>query len=118
MITEKEKSDIVQEVIETILNRMPEVIGNLMSQHANINKVKTEFYTKYPEFKNHVPVVASVVEGIEGRDLTANYEQILNEAVPEIRKRLKIISDLDFDNVPSPQDLDTKIKLESSNGVL
>ena len=118
MITQEEHNKIVQEVIETILNRMPEVIGNLMTQHAEGNKIKKEFYDANPEFKNHGLVVASVVEELEGKDLTTDYKTILKNAVPEIKKRLALVDSLSFDTIKSHDEIDRSCDFDSSHGVL
>ena len=48
MIDEKERQDIVEEAVskavEKTLLMIPEVIGNLMSSHASLHKINTEFY--------------------------------------------------------------------------
>jgi len=105
MIDEKEKQEIIEEAVnkavEKTLLLIPEVIGNLMVSHAALHKMNAKFYADYPEFKDHKDVVAAVVEGIEGKDPLAKPEDIMKMAVPEIRKRLLVMKNLNMDTVTS-----------------
>jgi len=107
MIEEKERNEIIEEAInkavEKTLLMIPEVIGNLMSSHAALHKINTKFYADYPEFKDRKDVVANVVEMIEGKNPLADYQTILEKAVPEIRQRVLTMKSLDMKNVnPTP----------------
>ena len=121
MITDKEKQEIVNLAIEKTLLMVPEVVGNMMVNHITMAKINSEFYEKHPEFRNKKDIVVSVVEMIEGRNPTADYEKILIEAVPEIRKRMTVTDSLNLKTVPSNPDRRLKLedlKLANSNGEL
>lgn len=99
---ENEKQDIINEVVEKILLMLPEIIGNLITNHISMLKMNRDFYLKHPELRDKKDIVASVIEMIEGNDPTADYKDILHDAVPEIKRRLGQIKDLDFNSVPKP----------------
>ena len=90
MITEEEKQEIINKAVEKSLLMIPEVVGNMMAQHAILSKTNTDFYAAYPEFKDHKSIVASVVEMEETKNPTTKYEDLLKNAVPEIKKRIAI----------------------------
>lgn len=96
MITEEEKKEIIDLAVEKALLMVPEVVGNMMAQHALLNKVNTKFYNDYPEFKEYKGLVASVVELVEGTNPNKPYEELLSIAVPEIRKKISSIQSLDM----------------------
>ena len=102
MITDEERNSIVNEAVEKALLKLPEIVGNLMMNYAAKAKTSEKFYERFPEFSKHRDVVASAVERIEEEDPTKNLEQILNDAVPEIRRRLKSIKGLDMSTVKKP----------------
>jgi len=105
MIDEKERQEIIEEAInksvEKTLLMLPEVIGNLMQSHAALHRINAKFYGDHPEFKDHKDVVAAVVEGVEGKHPTLEHQEILDRAVPEIRRRIALMSKLDMTRVTS-----------------
>lgn len=116
-MTEEEKEKLILEITERILLRIPEVLGNLMAHHATINKEKKAFFNKYPEFKRDLPTVTSVIEKIEGDDLSLNFNDVLERSVPEIQKRLKLVDDLNFDK-PEQEKLNLNITDNADHGVI
>ena len=98
MITEEERQSIIQEVFL----KMPEVIGNLMSNHAVMMKLNKELYSKFPEFVNSKDVVSSVIEMIEGKNPGLAYEKVVEQAIPVIKDRIKTIKPLDVTSVNKP----------------
>lgn len=117
-LTNEQEDRIVATVIERILNSMPEVIGNLMAEHANNNKLKEEFFSKHEEFKKHLDVVTSVVEAEEGKKLGQDYETILNNSVEKIEEQIKIKNSLDLGEVKKKDALDLNINIDDSFGEL
>ncbi|MCK4330882.1 hypothetical protein KAX02_13715 [candidate division WOR-3 bacterium] len=99
MITEKEKQEIIDKAVEKALLLLPEAVGSLMVNQAVLHKLNREFYTKYPEFNKQREAVSSVIELVEGRNPLMKYEDILREAVPEIKRRIKTLGTLDMNNV-------------------
>jgi hypothetical protein len=102
MLTEKEKQEIVNISVEKLLLMLPEIIGNLITNHMSKLKLNKDFYLNYPEFRDKKDIVASVVEMVEGLDPTIDYKDILHEAVPEIKKRLGQVKGLNFKSVSKP----------------
>lgn len=102
----EERESIIQEAVnravEKALLTLPEVMGNLMVEHATHIKLNTQFYKDHPEFTNHKDVVASVVEMIDGKDTLAPYEKKLKDAIPEIRSRIALLGKMDMNSVNQP----------------
>lgn len=99
MITQEEKDEIIAAAVERTLLAIPEVVGNLMANHAALHKINLAFYKAHPEFTNRKDVVQSVVEMVEGKNPVMDYEDILEKAVPEIQKRLTIIKDVNITDI-------------------
>ena len=105
MITQEERQSIIDEAadkaVEKALLVLPEVIGNLVTDHISMNKINSEFYAKHPEFKDHKKSVASVIEKVNGENPLLDHKDLLDKALPEIRERIKTVGSLDMDNVSS-----------------
>ena len=99
MLTEEEEERIIAKATERALLSLPEVIGNLMANHAAMMKLNKDFYDKFPEFRNHKDIVAATLEKVDAEDTLAPYEEKLNKAVPEIKRRIGLVSTLDMENV-------------------
>lgn len=99
MITSEERQEIIEAAVEKALLMIPEVVGNMMTNHVTMTKINTEFYAKHPEFKDKKDIVVSVIEMIEGQDPTVAYKDILKKAVPEIQKRIDLTQRLDTTDV-------------------
>ena len=52
MLTQEEKDEIINAAVERTLLAIPDVVGNLMANHAMLHKLNSEFYKKYKEFAN------------------------------------------------------------------
>ncbi len=118
MITEQERNEIVNEAVEKVLKMIPEVMGNLMANHAALHKINKAFYDKHPEFSQRRDIVQSVVEMIEGKNPLLEYSEILEKAVPEIEQRIKIAKNIDVATpiTTMPRDF-SKVDI-TPNGVL
>lgn len=112
------KEDIINAAVERALLATPEVIGNLMANHAALHKINTEFYKAHPEFAGRKDIVQSVIEMIEGKNPTIKYEEILVKAVPEIQRRLIIAQDVNTTSIPSKIERDFGLVDLSQNGKL
>jgi hypothetical protein len=88
---------LVQEVIERILKILPEVVGNLMATHALNSKLTQEFYKSNSDLKGHEDVIREVVSKVEMSTPLASYDNILKEALPEIRRQVKLKEGLSMD---------------------
>jgi hypothetical protein len=104
MITPEEKKEIIDLAVEKALLMLPEVVGNLMTQHATLVKMNSQFYKDHPEFAGHKSVVASVMEKVDGQDTLAKYEDKLKTAIPEIKSRIALLGTLDMKTVSSNPD--------------
>ena len=85
---EHEKQALVHEITERILVRMPEVIGNLIQEHAVLLKLNKAFQGEHPEFKAHLDIVRGVVEQTEMQNPSLDYKEILAQSVPKIREAI------------------------------
>jgi len=112
MITEEEKNEIINAAVERTLMAIPEVVGNLMANHAMLHKLNKDFFDKYKEFAGKRDIVQSVVEAIEGQNPTLKYEDILEKSVPEIRRRIAITQEV------NTTDIAPSIPKDFSNGVI
>lgn len=101
MVTEEEKEEIIAAAVEKTLLSIPEVIGNLMANHAALHKINAKFYSDYPEFAGNKDVVQSVIEKLEGKNPLAEYPELLEKAVPEVRKRLEIMKSINTTDAPT-----------------
>lgn len=101
MITENERQEIIDLAVEKALLMIPEVVGNMMTNHMAMSKINSKFYKDHPEFKDHKDAVVSVIEMIEGQDPTVEYEEILKRSVPEIKKRISTIGKMNIKDVSS-----------------
>lgn len=96
------KEELINACVERILLKIPEIIGNLIVEKTARDKVNKKFFEQHPEFANNKELVASVVEQEEGKDPTIEYEKILANATPEIKKKLQMMKGLDNNVVNNP----------------
>lgn len=99
MITESERQEIIDAAVEKALLLIPEVVGNMMTNHVAMTKINSKFYKDHPEFKDHKDAVVSVIEMIEGQDPTVEYKDILEKSIPEIKRRISTISKIDVKDI-------------------
>ena len=86
----EEKQEIINEVTERLLLTLPDVIGNLIINHLTMIRINKKFYEDYPDLKGNKDVVASVIEMVQGKNPTADYDDVIVKAIPEIKKRLSL----------------------------
>jgi len=98
-MTDDEKQEIIDKAVEKALLMLPQVVGNLLVSHAAMAKLTNAFYRDHPEFRDHKVAVASVLELIEGRNPGMKYEDILKDAIPQIRERITVAGGLDVRTV-------------------
>ena len=111
-----EEEELINACVEKILLRIPEIIGNLIVEKTERDKINKKFYEDNPEFANNKQLVASIVESVEGRDPTVDYRDILKAATPEIKKKLATSKRMDTATVKKPdRDLSS---LDISHGEL
>ena len=93
----EDRESLVQEVIGRMLKILPEVVGNLMATHALNSKLTQEFYKSNSDLKGHEDVIREVVSKVEMSTPLASYDNILKEALPEIRRQVKLKEGLSMD---------------------
>jgi hypothetical protein len=119
MITEEEKLEIINLAVEKSMLILPEVVGNLLKQHAAMSKLNSQFYKDHPEFTNHKDIVVSVIEMLDARAPLRKHEELLIEAVPEIKKRIELVKTIDITSVTSPNRDFSKVNFsENINGAI
>jgi len=99
MITAEEKEEIILAAVERAYLGIPELIGNMMANHAALMDTNKKFYNLYPEFRDHKDAVMSVVEQVEGKNPLLDHKEILKRSIPEIRKRINTLKKLNLDTV-------------------
>jgi len=90
------------EIVEQLFLKLPEIIGNLMSSQASLNKLNKKFYSENPEFRNNKDLVVNVIEEIEGKNPGKDYESIVKIATPIIKQRMEIVNKLNTNNISRP----------------
>jgi hypothetical protein len=105
MITPSEKEEIVNEITERMLLRIPEIVGNLITNYTAKIRVNKEFYSKYPKFKDHKELVSSIIEQVEEENPLMPFKDIMNQAVPKINRHIDKVKLIDTKTVKKP-DLD------------
>lgn len=90
MITEQEKEEIIQAATERALLTLPNVISALMESHTKMAQIKKTFFDKHKEFKDYPGIVGPIIERIEGNNTLERYDRILEMAVPEIQKAIRL----------------------------
>lgn len=101
-LTPEERQEIIDAACEKALLLLPEVVGNLMTHHAALLDINRDFYKANPTFTAHRTIVQSVVEQIEGTRPTADYKDILKDAIPLIQERMRTQAGLDMTTVKRP----------------
>ena len=105
MITPEERESIISEAIDKAVERallvLPDTVGSLLADHVAMSKITSDFYEKYPEFKDHKDAVMSVIEAVDGKNPLLDYKDKLKKAVPEIRERIKTVEKLNMTSVSS-----------------
>lgn len=101
-MTPEERESIINEAIERTLLMIPEVVGNLIMNHAAKLRMNKEFYKNHPELAKYKDVVASVIEHLEDSDPSQSFEDIIEKAVPKIKRRIEQVKDLDMKKVEKP----------------
>jgi len=116
-MTEDERQSIINEITEKLLLALPDTVGNLIANHTALLELNKEFYLNHPEFRDKKDIVASVVEMIEGRDLTLDYKEILRQAPAEVNKRIAQTKNLTL-NAPAKPSRHLKDLDLNTNGEL
>jgi hypothetical protein len=118
MVTDEEKREIIEQAKQEFMLIMPEVIGNLMANHAAFAKMNSKFYKDYPEFSNHKDIVVKVLEQEEGADPLEDYEKRLERAVPKIREIIQVEKGLDMKRIDHNPRRDFNQNMPGGNGAL
>lgn len=121
-LTEREQY-IIDKAAEKALLKLPEVVGNLMTQHTSLLQMNRDFYKDHPEFSEHKDIVAYAVEKVDGENPTLEYSQKLAKAVPEIERRIKLLKTMDMKSVSDMpkrdyRDFDVPAPSGKTNGVI
>lgn len=95
--------DIAHVVTEQLYRSLPEIVGNMARTVQSHAERFTQFYEKYPEFRDHTEIVGQTISKIEGRDPLRPYDEMIELAVPEIRKAIEAKNTIDMEPVESYQ---------------
>jgi hypothetical protein len=99
MITPEEREEIIQAASERALFLLPQIVGNLLAQKIAQFKMNSQFMREHKEFEGKENIVQQTIEMVRGKFPLKEYEDILKEAVPEIRERIKDREKMDFNIV-------------------
>jgi len=110
MILSNEQMDqLVFDITEKILLRMPEVLGNLIKEHASMKKLTDSYLDENPNFKGHSLIIQKVLEKLEETNSGLAYEKLLVLATPKIKQQIALSSGCDTENVKKKDELDITI---------
>jgi len=113
---EEEKQELSALTTERDLLLLPDTVGALLQNHAFMNKTNSQFYKDHPEYKDKKELVASVIESVEGQHPFEKYDKLMELALPEIKRRAKLTSNLNMTSVVNEPDRDLSDTL--NHGVL
>jgi hypothetical protein len=107
MLEKEERDSIIMEAVALAIEKsmlmLPDVIGNLMANHAALAKINSKFYADHPELRDKKDIVASVVEELDSKNPGMEYSKLIELALPIIKERTKIIDKLDTKTVQEPK---------------
>jgi hypothetical protein len=118
MVTDEERREIIEQAKQEFMVIMPEIIGNLIANHAAFAKMNSEFYKEYPDLADHKDVVVKVLEKEEGVDPLGDYKERLVKAVPKIREMIKVEKSLDMVRVNDNPKRDFSKQVPEGNGAI
>ena len=98
----EERELLKNEIIEQLFLKLPDIIGNLMSTQATLNKLNKKLYSENPEFRNNKDLVVQVIEEVEGNNPGKEYSEMIQLAIPVIKERIKIVNTLNVNDVKQP----------------
>ena len=101
-MTPEEKELLINEITERMLLRLPDIISNLVSNQAEVERLRFKFLKDHPEYREHRDKVIPIIEELEGKNPHLKYEKILDKAVPEITRRLGTLKQLNMSKVEKP----------------
>lgn len=101
VLSQEERESIINEAVQRTLLSLPEVIGNLLRNHATMMKLNKKFYDENPELKDHKDLVAAVMEQVDGTTPSLSHEELQKKALPEIKARLRDLKKLNTTTVKS-----------------
>jgi hypothetical protein len=94
---------IKDEAVEKALKLLPSVMGHLMTQHIALTRLGENLLKDNPEFKEKRDIVQRTLEEFEANNPGVPIEEVLQKAIPSIREKIKITSQLDVTRVEKPQ---------------
>ena len=98
----KQIQKMIDAANEQVVLSIPKLIGKLtMDRMSMVSSVK-ELYKDNPEWKNHTGAVQDVLEKTEAENPGLPYLDLVKKAKPEIDKRIKTLSVLDYDKKEKP----------------
>ena len=118
MVPVEERREIIEQAKQEFMIMLPEVIGNLMANHAAFAKMNSEFYKEHPEFRDHKDAVVSILSEIDGEDTLLAYEDKLKKAIPRIQERIRVIKGLSVNSVERAPNRDFSNFSGGGNGEL
>lgn len=108
--------EIIDKAVEKAMLVLPEIVGNLITQHVTLSKLNSEFYSGHPEFRDKKDIVASVVEMLDGENPLMDYKDLLIKAVPKIRERIAETKNLNVIDISPDVNRDFKATDLKRNG--
>lgn len=117
MLSSEDKQEI-KKLLQSILPEMaakaaeinllaiPETVGNMLKEQAIQANLSAGLYDKHKEFKPHRQTVRAVIEKIDSDNPGMAYEDVVEAAIPIIKKQIAIGETLDMKNVDETPRID------------
>lgn len=83
-----------QQAVENTLRMLPSVVHNLVIQVSDLKETTDKFYKDHPELSSHKNFVAQALEKVEGQNPGMSTSDLLNRALPEVKKLIANSQDL------------------------
>jgi hypothetical protein len=96
-IIKSPKPDLINEIlssvhnaaVETAIRKLPEIVIKMVATTTAIKAMSSDFYEKNKDFAEHKDIVHSVVQDIESKNPDLDYGEILKQAEPIIKEKIK-----------------------------
>jgi len=113
--TKEEVDRLVERVrlqtIEDILKSLPFVVRNMVTSASRRYELANKFYEENKDLANDKSLSAAVIEEMDAKYPGMPFEELLEKAAPEIRRRLTLRQDVNYHRTgrPSLEQLDNSL---------
>lgn len=102
---------IIERATERALQLLPDVVTNLYMQKIAMQENVRKFYKGNESFLQFQQIVQNTLEEWDSRNPGKNPEIVMQEAIPEIKKRIETAKTVDMNRTGKPTDLSFRGRL-------